>query len=180
MEKPYHIPSHAEAQELPLSLEEFRQRLVVQVARCPRPHARYDAPLSPPRWADPKQRGEWHQSLQWVVENQRAMLQGHLDVQGLRWCWRCYHRACLVDLGEHLGYPRIARSLLALLEQNWLEAVCPQAERAEQAGIVGYQGREAWMAVAVHGPAQVVADILHVFRCSPPAGPKCTSGGAVI
>lgn len=169
MEKASQIPSQAGTQEQPLPLEEFRQRLAVQVARCPRPHARYDAPLSAPRWADPRQRGEWRQSLQWVGENQRTMLLGHLDVQGTRWCWRCYHRACLVDLGARLGYPRLARSLLALQERNWLEEICPQAERAEQAGIVAYQGRAAWLAVAVHGPSQVVADILHVFRTPLPA-----------
>ncbi|HEU5377639.1 MAG TPA: hypothetical protein VFV38_19620, partial [Ktedonobacteraceae bacterium] len=170
MERSSQTPSSAGAQEQPLSLEEFRQRLAAQVARCPRPHARYDAPLSAPRWADPRQRGEWRQSLQWVAENQRAMLQGHLDVQGTLWCWRCYHRACLVDLGARLGYPRLARSLLALQERNWLEEMCPQAERAEQVGIVGYQGRAAWLAVAVHGPSQVVADILNVFRRVSPAG----------
>jgi hypothetical protein len=141
MEKPHHIFSHAEAQELPLSLEEFKRRLAVQVVRCPRPHARYDPPLSPPRWADPKQRSEWHQSLQWVIENQRATLQGHLDVHGSHWCWRCYQRACLVNLGEHLGYPRIARSLLALLEQNWLEEVCPQESWAIKVGLHGWPSR---------------------------------------
>lgn len=145
-----------------LTLEEIRHRLRAQEQECIGRHRPGHQGYSVPSWTG-SDHPRWKKRQAELVSLQKMSLSGFTDRQGNYWCWQCFLRSELVNLGQDTVWEQIPRSCLGM-------GLTPEAEWPSwfvQAKEQGFEGYNAWRLVAANAPDTIIADVTWHFTRGP-------------